>query len=325
MRRGFSRPKLAVYGAAACGGCEMSLLSCDEALVLLNDRFELVFCPCLVDTKKADLEAFADGEIAVTLFNGAIRMEDDITMARLLRRTSRTLVAFGSCAHEGCVLGLANLASPQKRIHRFRHRIWKTRIPVREGVLHLPLWNTSLTTLAQNVPVDYILPGCPPEPHRITEALRMLLQEDSLPPAGGVIGADASTVCAVCPRVRGKKKVQRFYRIHEKSSDPDICLLDQGIVCMGIATRNGCGCLCPRANMPCSGCYGAPEGVADQGAAMISALASVIDIGPVEGLSLQEIGERIDRVIDTVPDHAGTFWKYGFAGSLLAGLVEKRR
>lgn len=77
--------------------------------------------------------------------------------------------------------------------------------------------------------------------------------------------------------------------------------------------------------MPCSGCYGAPEGVADQGAAMISALASVIDIGPVEGLSLQEIGERIDRVIDTVPDHAGTFWKYGFAGSLLAGLVEKRR
>lgn len=325
MRRGSSRPKLAIYGAAACGGCEMSLLSCNESLAYLNDLFELVFCPCLVDAKKTDLETFADGEIALTLFNGAIRMEDDVTMAHLLRRTSRILVAFGSCAHEGSVLGLANLASSHKDIPRFRQRIRKPYIPVREGVLHLPLWNTSLTTLVQNVPVDYILPGCPPEPHRIAEAFRILSGEGELPPAGSVIGAGSSTVCAECSRIRGNKKVDRFYRIHEKPSEPDTCLLDQGIVCMGIATRNGCGCLCPRANMPCSGCYGPPEGVIDQGAAMISALASVIDVGPVEGISLETIGERIERVIDTLPDHAGTFWKYGFAGSLLAGLGEKRQ
>jgi F420-non-reducing hydrogenase small subunit len=249
MRRGFSRPKLAVYGAAACGGCEMSLLSCDEALVLLNDRFELVFCPCLVDTKKADLEAFADGEIAVTLFNGAIRMEDDITMARLLRRTSRTLVAFDHALMRA-VFSVLPISLHRKSVFIVFGIVSGNAHPGSRGSLAPPAWNTRLTTLAQNVPVDYILPGCPPEPHRITEALRMLLQEDSLPLAGGVIGADAATVCAGCPGVRGKKKVQRFYRIHEKSSDPDICLLDQGIVCMGIATRNGCGCLCPERTCP---------------------------------------------------------------------------
>lgn len=335
MRRGSSRPKLAIYGAAACGGCEMTLLSLDNILFYLNDLFDLVFCPSFVDAKKADLEAMPDGDIAVTLFNGGIRMDDDIAMAHLLRRKSRTMVAFGSCAHEGCVPALADLWPGRKRTVAGYSEIANDRnsrpvlpmqwISVKEGALHLPLWNNRLTTLGQNVSVEYIIPGCPPEPRCVDELFRMLSGAKELPPFGSVIGAGTSAVCSECSRTRGVKHVSRFYRVHEISTDPDLCLIEQGIVCMGIATRNGCGCRCPRVNMPCSGCYGPPEGVADQGAAMISALASLIDIGHVEVLEPDVVSDRIDAVINTLPDYVGTFWRYGIATSLLGGLVGRDR
>ncbi len=324
-----------MYWAASCGGCEMALLSLDELLFSLNDSFELAFCPCLVDTKKAYLKSLPDGDIAVTLFNGGIRTDDDEAMAHLLRRKSRTLIAFGSCAHEGCIPGLANLGTPHNHLADSflqnattvnpRGTIPKAETVMKEGALYLPVWNSRLKTLAQTVAVDYILPGCPPEPHRVRELFRMLVGEAVLPPPGSVIGAGSSTVCAECPRHRGIKNVTRFYRIHERIPNPALCLIEQGIVCMGIATRDGCGCRCPGVNMPCSGCYGAPEGVADQGAAMMSALASVIDVGHVGGLSSHEISDRIDAVLDTLPDYVGTFWKYSLADSLLAGLLVRQR
>ena len=88
---------------------------------------------------------------------------------------------------------------------------------------------------------------------------------------------------------------------------------------MGIATRDGCGALCPQVNMPCSGCYGLPEGVLDQGAKMVSALGSVLDIGERKKLTEEQIAEKTDAVIDAAPDLAGTFYKYSVAGCLLRG------
>ncbi len=335
MRQGSARPKLAMYWAASCGGCEMALLSLDELLFSLNDFFELAFCPCLVDTKKAYLKSLTDGDIAVTFFNGGIRTDDDESMAHLLRRKSRTLIAFGSCAHEGCIPGLANLGTPHDHLassflenattENPRGYIPKAETPMKEGVLYLPVWNSRLKTLAQTIAVDYLLPGCPPEPHRVAELFRMLAGDAELPPPRSVIGAGFSTVCAECPRQRGIKNVGRFYRIHEVVPDTSLCLIEQGIVCLGIATRNGCGCRCPRVNMPCTGCYGAPDGVADQGAAMISALASVIDIGHIDGLASHEISDRIDAVIAPLPDYVGTFWKFSLADSLLAELMARPR
>ncbi len=52
---------------------------------------------------------------------------------------------------------------------------------------------------------------------------------------------------------------------------------------MGIATRDGCGAPCPEASMPCTGCYGPPEGISDQGAKMVSALSSILDLGDCRG------------------------------------------
>jgi F420-non-reducing hydrogenase small subunit len=92
---------------------------------------------------------------------------------------------------------------------------------------------------------------------------------------------------------------------------------------MGIATRSGCGGLCPQAQMPCTGCYGAPEGVADHGAKMVAALGSILDIGDVKDIPESELAGRVDEIISRIPDYAGTFYKYTLADSILKNALRR--
>ncbi len=113
-----TKPKLAIYWASSCGGCEISILAVHEKILDVAEAFDIVFWPCVMDFKVEDVEALADGEIDVTLFNGAIRNDENAEMAMLLRRKSKTLVAYGSCAMEGCMPGLANFTD---RDHMLRY------------------------------------------------------------------------------------------------------------------------------------------------------------------------------------------------------------
>jgi len=69
------KPKLAMYWAASCGGCEIALLTINEKISTWRG-LDLVFCPCLCDGKVRDIEKMADGEIAVCLFNGGVRTSE---------------------------------------------------------------------------------------------------------------------------------------------------------------------------------------------------------------------------------------------------------
>ena len=317
-----------MYWASACGGCEISLVNIHEKILEVDAAFDFFFCPCLLDTKISDVEALPDGGLAITFFNGSIRTGDNLAMAKLLRRKSQVLVAFGSCASEGCVPGLSNLTPSREShfntIYRQGTGIvnpkgdvpqMETQVP--EGILHLPQFFDRVHTLDQVVPVDYFIPGCPPEPHQIWAVIKTVIDGLPLPKLGSVLGAGKSTVCAECTRTRSDKKVTGFRRIWEFIPDPNICLLDQGLVCMGIATRDGCGGLCPKVNAPCIGCYGPPEGVLDQGAKMTGALGSMIDIEPLKHLSEEEIDAHVDAVLAQIPDPAGTFYKFSLPISLL--------
>jgi len=90
--------------------------------------------------------------------------------------------------------------------------------------------------------------------------------------------------------------------------DPEKCLLEQGIYCAGIATRTGCGALCPTVLMPCRGCYGPPPGVTDQGAKIVSALGSIID---------SEDPDEVKRIMDQIPYPIEYFYRFGLAHSIL--------
>jgi F420-non-reducing hydrogenase small subunit len=314
-----SKGKLALYWAASCGGCEIAVLGIDTHILDVAAAFDIVFWPCATDGKVRDVEKMPDGSIDLCLFNGGIRTSEQEYMAQLMRRKSKVLVAFGSCAHEGCIPGLANLYN-RKVIFDTVYKEGSSTFPenpkdfrpqpstdVPEGKLSLPIFYDTLKTLDQTVEVDYYLPGCPPEAKNIWAALVAVL-EGKLPPKGSVIGVN-TTVCDECPRKRNEKKIKKFHRTWEIIPDEQTCLLEQGLICCGVATRAGCGALCPQVNSPCIGCHGPNEGVDDYGARLMSALASVID---------SQDPAEIQRIIEEgIPDPVGTFYRFSLAASQL--------
>ena len=317
------KPKFAMYWAASCGGCEIAVLNIGEKILDVDAAFDIAFWPVAMDAKYKDVEAMADKSITLTLFNGSIRNDENEHLAKLLRQKTAILVAFGSCATEGCIPGLANFSQPEQIFEAVFNSVttdnpdgirpqyeWETP----EGLLiNIPVFSQTVRTLDQVVDVDYYMPGCPPESHQIAAVVELVIKalngEAQLPPKGSVIGAGDSTVCDECTRKRNIKKINGFVRIHEAESiDPELCLLEQGILCNGPATRSGCGGLCPGVNAACIGCYGPAADVVDYGARMMTALASVID---------SQDPDEIDKILDGIPDPAGSFYRFSLPKSLL--------
>lgn len=311
--------KLAVYWAASCGGCCVSVLDVHEKLFDVVAAADLVFWPIALDTKYKDVEAMEDGFIDVTLFNGAVRNSENEHMAKLLRQKSKILVAYGSCSHMGGIPGLANFTTKEALFERVYHTSESTENPdkivpqpeykVAEGILEIPVFYNDVRTLDQVVDVDYYLPGCPPQTERLVEVFMAIVTGAELPPPGSVVGALEKTQCDECPRKKTEnKKVKRFYRPFEIEDDGETCFLEQGVICMGPATRGGCGVRCIEGNAPCRGCYGPPADVPDPGAKMMSAIGTMID---------SDDPEEILSIIDTIDDPAGTFYRFSLPGSLL--------
>jgi F420-non-reducing hydrogenase small subunit len=132
----------------------------------------------------------------------------------------------------------------------------------------------------------------------------------NLPPKGTVLAPDVA-LCESCPRKDSKPEkltIKEFKRPHEMLADPEMCLLAQGLLCMGPATRGGCEALCINGNMPCSGCFGPTSRVRDYGGKILSSIAANIDS--------RDEGE-INKILDKIPDPIGTFYRYSLASSLL--------
>jgi F420-non-reducing hydrogenase small subunit len=311
-----------MYWAASCGGCEIAVLNTNEKILDVDANFEVVFWPVAMDAKYEDVRAMEDGSILLTLFNGGMRNNENIEMAHLLRRKSKILVAFGSCATEGCIPGLANLSPLSEMINTAYSTVStdnpdnirpQTSFEVPEGTLTIPTLNPVLKTLAQVVDVDYYMPGCPPESTQIAAVIDLVIQvvqgKAQLPPKGSVIGAGNSTVCDECPRARNVKVISAFRRIQDATPlDPNLCILEQGVPCNGPATRSGCNSRCPRVGAQCIGCYGPAEGVLDYGARLVAAFASVVD---------SDEPKEIERILDGIPDPTGQFYRFNLADSML--------
>ncbi|MDD3677929.1 MAG: F420-nonreducing hydrogenase [Dehalococcoidales bacterium] len=312
-----AKPKVALYWAASCGGCDIGLLEIGENLLKLIDAVDIVFWPVAMDVKYKDVEAMEDGSIDVCLFNGSIRSSEQEHIAKLLRAKSKVMIAYGACAYQGGIPGLANMYNREMLMERAYLETPSTENPDKvlpqtsyqapEGELTLPLLFDTVKTLAQTVKVEYIIPGCPPEAETTWMALEALIN-GNMPPVGTVITDSVKSVCDECPRKRDVKKIKKFHRTYEIIPDPEICLLEQGLPCAGIATKGGCGARCPKAGMPCTGCYGPVDGVIDQGAHFMNAIASVIDSNDPE---------EIAKIIADIRDPAGTFYRYSLPDSVL--------
>jgi F420-non-reducing hydrogenase small subunit len=322
-----AKPKVAFYWNASCGGCEEAVVDLAEGILTVVDTVDIVLWPVAMDFKKKDVLALEDGELAVAFLNGSVRTSEQEEWSHLLRKKAGLIVAFGSCACFGGIPGLANFYDRDSIVDRVYKDQWgvdnpdgiepqvKTEVP--EGELELPVLYDRVRALDQVIDVDYYLPGCAPPPDLIMDAVLAILSGE-LPPKGSVL-APSKSLCDTCPRNESKPdriEITDLRRPHEVMLDPEKCFLAEGVVCMGPATRSGCGERCINANMPCRGCFGPTQGVRDQGAKFLSTLASLVDITDKGAM---------ERVTAALPDPAGLFYMYSLPTSLMGGRILKKR
>ncbi len=323
--------KVAFYWAASCGGCEIAVLDINEQILDVIQIADIVFWPVAIDIKYKDIEQMPDKYIDITFFNGSIRNSEQEHIAKLLRQKTKTLIAFGACAQEGSIPGLANLHNKKEIFEQVYIKdksninpnttLPQTETQVKEGNLKIPEFYDTVKTLGQTVDVDYYLPGCPPPVKLIANAVDAIAR-NNLPPKGSVL-APLKSVCDECERKRDNKKIGKIYRVYEKSPEPEKCLLEQGILCMGLATRSGCSAQCLKVDMPCTGCGGPAPNVPEQGAAMISALASILGYEGEPGKE-KYTEKEIEQLLSQVKDPVGTFYMYSLPASILKRKVSKQ-
>jgi len=307
--------KLAFYWAATCGGCDVATLDIEEKILDVVNIADIVLWPVAMDFKYKDVEKMGPNSIDICLFNGAVRNSEHEEIAKMLRARSKVMIAFGSCACFGGIPGLANVAN-REQIFRVAYKdtpstvnpefvIPMTECEVAGEKLSLPgFWDT-VKTLEQTVDVDYYVPGCPPAVDRINDAIGIIAkyaETGELPPKGTVVASDKS-LCDECPRERAEeRKLKWIYRPYEIKPETNKCLLDQGILCMGPATRGGCGARCLNANMPCRGCMGPTAMTEDH----------------------KMTGEEVEELVSTINDQLGTFYRFTLPASLLRRVIIKQ-
>ena len=210
-----SAPKLrlAVFKFASCDGCQLSLLDCEDELLAIAGAVEIAH---FAEASSRLLE----GPYDVTLVEGSITTPHDAQRIREIRRQSRKLITIGACATAGGIQALRNFADHAEFLR---------------AVYASPEYIQSLATstaIADHVPVDFELRGCPIDRHQLLEVMTALL-------AGRRPKTSSESVCPGCKR-RGT-----------------VCVMvAQNTPCLGPVTQAGCGAICPAYDRGCYGCFG---------------------------------------------------------------------
>ncbi|MCJ7522491.1 MAG: oxidoreductase [Dehalococcoidia bacterium] len=313
----------AICWLGGCGGCDEAIVDLNEAILEVAEATDIIFWPVAMDFKYRGIEELDDRSITLCCMSGHVRNSEQEEVAMLLRKKSQLVLAFGACACFGGTPGMANFRTKEV-IFNWVYRDAPTVVNPKQNYpkpsckvngmeLTLPEFYDQVYALNQIINVDYYLPGCPPPPDLIINAISSVL-ENKFPPRGSTLAPNKS-LCDTCSRNQTKPRklaIKEFKRIHEVEADPSTCFLVQGILCLGPATRGGCGEACININIPCRGCFGPIGGVEDSGAKFLSALAAIIDA---------ESEEEVKAVVDTIPDPAG--YAYRFT-TPISTLVRKR-
>ena len=212
------KPSLGFYSFTGCAGCQLAILDCEDQLLDIFSAVNVrVFYEAMSDN---DDEAKVD----IALVEGSINTDEQMEELKAVREKAKILIAFGSCAHHGCVQAMAN--GDGKWEERFKKVYGDAEFTVAKPMETRPLH--------EFVKVDGWIPGCPPGTSQMLKALTQLI--NGSPPT--------YTNSAVCLECKFKENE---------------CLLNKHIMCLGPLTMGGCGAPCPSQNMPCVGCWGIIE------------------------------------------------------------------
>ena len=205
-----------MFKFASCDGCQLSLLDAEDELLAVAGAVEIAYFP-------EASRAMRPGPYDIALVEGSITTHHDAERIQHVRRQSKTLVTIGACATSGGIQALRNW----KDVGEFIRVVYAT--PQFISTLK------SSTPIAEHVPVDFELRGCPISKHQLIELITATL-------AGRKPNIPTYSVCLECKR-KGK-----------------VCAaVAWGTACLGPVTQAGCGALCPSFDRGCFGCFGPME------------------------------------------------------------------
>ncbi len=207
------KPTLAVYKFSSCDGCQLSILNMEDELLDIAGALDIAY---FLEATRAE----RPGPYDIAIVEGSITTPHEAERIREIRRQSKVLIALGTCATSGGVQALRNFTDA---------KAYAQTVYDHPEFLH---YLDTATPIAEHVPVDMELWGCPVNKGQVLEVISALLnnRRPNLP---------AYSVCLECKR-RGT-----------------ICVLvDKGIPCIGPATQAGCGAICPANGRGCYGCFG---------------------------------------------------------------------
>lgn len=293
-----SKPRLATVILGGCTGCHLSLLDSHEALIDILDQVELVHSPFTAGSEIPKCE--------IVLVEGAIANEHDVEVVKQARKSADILVAMGSCATLGGVGGLRNLLGLEAVLKTAYGDKVPTGANERDGADdgEVPALMRAVRPVSGVVDVDVEIPGCSPPTDIILDVLDRALR-------GETYVAPRHNLCFECTRKHVKMLehsrdfvADAVYSVMELDEiDPDICFLEQGVICMGPISREGCKARCVSANVPCRGCMGPSRRDFEQGAKMVDVLGAVLPSGAIMYLDdLIGTGYRYSAAVSIFPE-----------------------
>jgi len=212
----YPKPKLAVWKFASCDGCQLSLLDCEDELLAVAAEVEIANFP-------EASRALVRGPYDLSLVEGSITTAHDAERIHRVRRASKFLVTIGACATSGGIQALRDF----KDVQEFTSIVYAT-------PSYIETLNKS-TPIADHVPVDFELRGCPINKRQLLEVISAFLN-------GRKPNTPSHSVCIEC-KARGT-----------------VCVMvARGTPCLGPVTQAGCGAICPGFDRGCYGCFGPKE------------------------------------------------------------------
>jgi coenzyme F420-reducing hydrogenase gamma subunit len=165
-------PTLAVWKFASCDGCQLSLLDCEDELLILAQAVRVAHFTEMTRTSVA-------GPYDLSLVEGSISTPEHETRIRDIRAASKRLVTIGACATAGGIQALRNFASAGD---------------YQSTVYAHPEYVESLSTstpVSAHVTVDFELHGCPIDRRQLLEVITAFL-------AGRRPAIPGHSVCQQC-------------------------------------------------------------------------------------------------------------------------------
>ncbi len=302
------KAKIGTMWLGGCSGCHLSIADFHEAILDVMELADFEFSPVLMDTKYDEVP-----ELDVLIVEGGIRNDENRELAEMLREKANFVISYGSCAVYGGIPGLGNLHTVDDLTQEAYINSPSTVNP--DGIIpneEVPHLESRVRPLAEVIDIDLAVPGCPPRSDVVAQAVLGLLK-------GEAPELPTTNLCEVCPREKPPEGlamdvIKRQFEIGRP--EDELCLIPQGLICMGPATVSLCGAECPSIAIQCRGCYGPTPKVQDQGAKMISAIASDYKVEEDKTVDPEEVADQLDDIV-------GTFYTYTLPAALVPVKMRK--